>query len=211
MTLEEKLDGAFTELRIDRKNQKSIKNYLNILKAKDYATYAHSIRVGLLGARIAKHLGMSQKALLFAGTLHDLGKIMVEPEVLKKTEKFGEKDMEVMKKHPEYSYDILKEIHPFSAEIAVRHHEYQENSYPSKLPESKIEFSWATKFKIDKYSEILAYADFYDATTRDDGKFGNFPLTNDEVKSIMQEEYPLHRYLIENLFAKGILGEQKTK
>ena len=53
ITLEDELEGVFIELGVSTENRESVSNYLSILKAKDQASYEHSIRVGLLGERIA--------------------------------------------------------------------------------------------------------------------------------------------------------------
>ncbi|PIZ05396.1 MAG: hypothetical protein COY57_07540, partial [Flavobacteriales bacterium CG_4_10_14_0_8_um_filter_32_5] len=88
-------------MEISGEHEESVKNYLNVLKAKDEATYEHSIRVGLLASRIGRHMHLDEKALFFAGTLHDIGKTLIDPETLQKTEGFDDKDMAEMKKHPE--------------------------------------------------------------------------------------------------------------
>ncbi len=211
ITLEDELDAMFAGLGTKGENKELIDNYLRILKIKDQATYEHSIRVGLLGVKIARHMHLDPKALLFAGTLHDIGKILIMPETLKKTAGFNEQDMELMRKHPEYTYNLLRGIHEFSAEVALRHHRFQENGYPKRLPKSKIPFSANTQIMIDFFARILSLADFYDAiTSRVNDKFGaRRKLTNNEVKSIMLMKNTDQRYLIEDLYVNGIFGEQE--
>ncbi len=212
-TLEEQLEGTFVELNVVPKDRESIKTYLSILERKDSATYEHSIRVGILASRIARHMHLDSKALFYAGTLHDVGKTLIEPETLKKTEGFNDKDMEQMKKHPEYSYKILRGVHEFSAEVALRHHTYQEAGYPKKLPKPKIAFSKNTQLTIDFFARILSLADFYDAiTSRVNDKFGTKrKLSSDEAKSILLIKNPDQRYLIEDLYTNGIFGEEEDE
>ncbi len=208
-TLEEQLEEAFSELGIAEKNKTSITNYLTILKEKDLPTYEHCIRVGLLGMRIAKHLNLDPKALFFAGALHDVGKALIEPEVLKKTDGFNEKDTRKMQRHPEYSYNLLHGVHEFSAEIALRHHRYQEGAYPSELPASKIPFSDNTKALIEMYARLLAIADFYDAiTTRHNDRFDGKKPTGREVKEILLQKKPDENELILELYSQKIFSEE---
>lgn len=213
ITLEEELDAMFAGLGTTGENRELINNYLRILKIKDQATYEHSVRVGLLSVKIARHMHLDPKALLFAGTLHDIGKILIMPETLKKTAGFNEQDMELIRKHPEYTYNLLRGIHEFSAEVALRHHRFQENGYPRRLPKSKIPFSANTQIMIDFFARILSLADFYDAiTSRVNDKFGDKrKLAPDEVKPIIIMKNQDQRYLIEDLYVNGIFGEQEEK
>jgi len=208
VTLENQLEGAFLNLNIAPEHRESITNHLNILKKKDETTYGHSIRVGLLSLKIGTYMSLDPKALFFAGTLHDIGKVLIDPEILKKTKGFGKKDMAEMKKHPEYAYKILRGVHEFSAEIAVRHHKYQEEGYPKKLPKPKISFSENTKLMIDFLGRILSLADFYDAlTSRENDKFGEKrKMSKQEAKKILLEKNRDQGYLIENLYKNRIFG-----
>lgn len=208
-TLEEQLEEAFSELAISDNNKISITSYLTILKEKDLPTYEHCIRVGLLGGKIAKHLNLDPKAMFFAGALHDIGKILIEPEVLKKTSGFDEEDARKMQKHPEYSYSLLHGVHEFSAEIAVRHHMYQENSYPAELPAPKIPFSDKTKALIEAYARLLAILDSYDAiTTRHNDRFGTEKLAKRRIKEILLQKNPDKNELILELYSQKIFREE---
>ncbi len=211
-SLEELLQSEFIELGAKEDSIDSVTSLLQVLKIKDNSTYEHSMRVALLGSRIAKYMNLDPKVLLFAGALHDIGKILIPPEILQKTEGFDERDMRIMRKHPEYTYDILRGIHEFSAEVALRHHRYQKNGYPKKLPRFKIDFSTGTRTSIDFYARLLALTDFYDAvTSRINDKFGERrKLTQEEAKSIMLMQNPDQRALVEKLYANAIFGDEEA-
>jgi len=204
--LEDRLEREFAVLNINSENQNSIMTHLGLLKAKDHATYDHSIRVGLLASRIGKYIHLDPKALFYSGLLHDMGKLLIPPQTLQKTEEFDEQDMAEMRKHPEYTYQMLRGVHEFSAEVALRHHRYQESGYPKRLPKSKVPFSVNTKLMIDFYGRILSLADFYDAIkSRINDKFGEKKkLTEEESRSILLMKNPDQRYLIEGLYSNGI-------
>ena len=203
--LESNLEKAYVQLGISQKHQGSINTYLTLLKLKDRDTYEHSIRVGLLGIKFAKHSSLDQKALFYAGTLHDIGKILINPEVLKKIGKYNKKDMEEMKKHAEYGYKLLTGVHEFSAQIALRHHKYQQEKYPKKLKKSETKLSKGTKSEIDFYARILSVIDFYDAiTTRDDHKFGKKKLNLEEIKKLLIKNHPDQELLINKLYTGKI-------
>ncbi len=210
-TLEEQLEEEFDKLEIYGRNRNSVETYLRLLKIKDENTYKHSLRVGFLSSNISGYMHLDQKALFFAGTLHDVGKLLIPPETLKKTKGFNEKDMAKMKKHPEYTYMLLRGVHEFSAEVALRHHKYQDRGYPKKLPKSAIDFSEKTQADINFYARILTIIDFYDsASSRKNDKFspGNPRLpTPEEVKELLLNANKDQKVLIENLYKDGIFGQ----
>lgn len=203
--LEENLEKAYAQLGISQKYQGSINTYLTLLKLKDKDTYEHSIRVGLLGVKVAENYNLDQKALFYAGTLHDIGKILINPEVLKKKGKFNKKDIKEMNKHVEYSHRLLTGVHEFSAQIALRHHQYQREKYPERLKKLKVKLSKSTKTDIDFYARILSIIDFYDAaTTRANQKFRKEILNPEEIKSLLIKNYPNQELLIEKLYTNKI-------
>mgnify|MGYP001578287878 CR=1 FL=1 len=209
-TLEEKLEYSYAELGVSEHNRGSINAFLAVIRQKDIPTYEHSVRVGLLSRRIAQHMHLDQNALFYAGTLHDVGKALIEPEILKKTEKFDERDMEQMRKHVEYSYQLLRGVHEFSAEIALRHHMFQEKGYPKRLPKPKVPYSGNTQIMINFYARLLSLADFYDAlTTRNNDKHGEKrKIGAIEAKQIMLDKNRDQKYLIEELYKIGIFRQE---
>jgi len=82
--LEKVLEHEFTMLDVSPEDKDSLMGYLNALKEKDLSTYSHSIRVGLLASKIAKHMWYDAKTLFFAGLIHDIGKLMISDEILQK-------------------------------------------------------------------------------------------------------------------------------
>lgn len=184
-----------------------ITGYLDLVREKDLPTYYHSIRVGLLSSKIARHLGLDEKTLLIAGLTHDVGKVLIEKDILQKKGVLTEKEMEEIKGHPLYSYELLKDKYRTCAEIVLRHHRYQSNSYP-KDDQSITELTSDVRSKIDDYARILSIADAYDAlTTRCNHRLNKKKLSGEEVKSILLEDKPGASRIITDLYAKGILGE----
>ncbi len=203
--LESELDNTLQELKISQKNQDSVKSYLGLLKTKHNETYKHSIRVGLLSRDIARYLKLDQKALFYAGLLHDIGKALVPLDLLNKSESFTAEDREIMKTHPVDSYRLLKGVHEFSAEIVLRHHRHQDGGYPEEIPPQRAFFSEEIRNRIELCSELLSLADFYDAiTSRDNDVFGDGKISPEEAKKRILEAKPNQRDLIENLYGEGI-------
>jgi putative nucleotidyltransferase with HDIG domain len=166
MIFEEKLlKDAFAKEHLTDKQRHSITNYLTILKNRDEDTYRHSIRVGCTAceiARVAEISGVSTKMLLWAGLLHDIGKSLLNPELLHKTTTFTAEDYREMEPHVEFGWRLLERVHDFTAHIIVRHHQFGPRPYPAKLPPLPAYMS-AKRELIEAAARLLSLADYYDA------------------------------------------------
>jgi putative nucleotidyltransferase with HDIG domain len=203
---EEILVPLFEELDVTSQDRTVINGFLQSIKDKDLKTYEHSIRVGLLTAKIDRFMHLEPKALLFAGLLHDLGKIKTPLKTLNKTKNWSKIDLKIIKQHVLAGYKILKDEFDFTAEIILRHHRFQENAYPQKLPPSLHKYSSKTKDLILFYARLLTLADVYDALHRENEKFGkNRKLTGIEIKKKMLELNSDKQELVKDLYKAKIL------
>lgn len=82
----------------------------NMRKITD-STYAHSLNVSL----ISRMIGMWQnynaddlETLTLGGLLHDIGKSKIPPEIINKPGRLTPEEYELVKKHSEYGYELLK-------------------------------------------------------------------------------------------------------
>ncbi|MBI5148623.1 HD domain-containing protein [Candidatus Pacearchaeota archaeon] len=202
--LDQRLQEEFEELHLQQPQRSRIVNFLNVVRQRDEATYEHSLRVGALGLDISKYMHLDPKVLFYAGTLHDLGKTLVDGDILRKTEGFNDADMKIIKKHPLDGYRFLKGLNDFTAEVVVRGHSHQKDSYPKYIPKPKVPFSDNTKLMINFYSRLLGLTDFYDALThRTNDKFGK-NLSSQEKKELFLLYNQDQRELIEKLVKEGI-------
>jgi len=132
--------------------------------AKDPYTYGHSERVARISIELGQELELSEDQLsdlYLAGLLHDVGKIGVRDDVLRKQGPLTLEEAEHMRKHPEIGHSILKNLRQISSVLpGVLHHHEQFNGegYPHSLAGDAIPL----------IARILAVADSYDAmsTTR---------------------------------------------
>ncbi len=209
MVLENLLEQAFDDLQIKPDQRESLKTYLTIIRNRDEATYKHCLRVGLLSRDIADYYGLDAKALLYAGLMHDVGKVLVDGDTLRKKENFTAEDYEKVKSHALVGHALLAGIHEFTAAIIVRHHRYQPNPYPAELPKPKAKFSPATMQLIDMYARLLSVADFYDAAiSRDNSKFGGQinSENTEKIKELFRQHKPDDFATAEDLLRGGILN-----
>ncbi len=138
-----------------------IQSFVNIMEARDVYTKGHSQRVAYYAKKIAKTLGLDtkkQEYIYKAGLLHDIGKIGIPDNILLKPGKLSENEYRIMKYHPVFSYEILKELEHFKsfANCVRGHHEKCDGSgYPDGLKCGEITIG----------AKILAIADIFDALT----------------------------------------------
>ena len=81
------------------------------------------------------------KGLQMAGLIHDMGKISVPGEILSKPGPLNDAELQLIQRHPQVAYDILKQIDfPWSVDLIVlQHHEKLDGSgYPQGLVGEEI-------------------------------------------------------------------------
>jgi PAS domain S-box-containing protein/putative nucleotidyltransferase with HDIG domain len=135
--------------------------FAEIIDTKHTYTLGHSTRVAFYAYKISKTLGegtINSWDVLWAGLLHDVGKVGTPREILDKESGLTEQEWLVMKKHAQDSMEIISSISDLAylAYPAAAHHEfYNGKGYPlGKAGEN-----------IPLIGRILAYADAYDALT----------------------------------------------
>lgn len=134
---------------------------LHCMREMDDLTYAHSMSVALMCKIFGEWLHLSKEdkqALVIAGFLHDIGKVKVPKEIICKQGKLTNVEYEIIKKHSEFGYDMLKNknIDERIKMAVLMHHEKCDGSgYPNKLKSSQI----------DDFAKIIAIADAYEAMT----------------------------------------------
>lgn len=165
--MSKKLDRAIVTEAIDYivEEVKDANNLFEIIKKnenpKDYLIY-HTINTATIAVVIGNWLHYSKndlRLLAMAGILHDLGKMKISNMILEKPGKLTDKEFEVMKKHPMYTYNYLKDAIGMNKAVLnaiIQHHEREDGSgYPLKLSGAQIH----------PYAKILAIADVFDAIT----------------------------------------------
>jgi putative nucleotidyltransferase with HDIG domain len=135
-------------------------------KLKNFEEYdlAHSVNVSVLCLALGKKLGYDgerMQHLGLGGLLHDIGKIKISNDIIHKKGALSEEEYEIVKKHPEYGYEMVEEdfrIPQQVKEIILQHHErFDGTGYPYGLKD----------FQISQHGQIAAIADVYDAMTSD--------------------------------------------
>ena len=149
--------------RLERAYDITMDSLGNALKLKNAEAHAHSKRVTAytIGIARAMGLGANQIRIIARGAfLHDIGKLAVPDDILKKPGPLDAPQSKIMRQHPDQGYEILKGI-PFlaePAEIVYAHHEkFDGTGYPQRLKGEKIPLG----------ARILAIANALDSMTSD--------------------------------------------
>jgi diguanylate cyclase (GGDEF)-like protein len=128
--------------------------------ARDAYTGSHSERVSELAARIARRLGLDDSQIeltRLAASLHDLGKLAIPEEILRKPSALNESERLVLQRHPQIGHRMLESlgVEPI-AEWVLHHHErWDGDGYPNRLRGDEIPLG----------ARIIFVADAYDAMT----------------------------------------------
>ena len=137
-------------------------DFMAALRCKAEYLDEHSRRVGLLSALLAADLGLSREQSAefeWVGAFHDVGKLAISGEVLRKPGKLSHEEYEEIKAHPEYSETLVAPLARLLdcgwAAAAVRHHHERMDGggYPDGLVGEEIPVE----------ARILAVCDAYDA------------------------------------------------
>lgn len=122
----------------------TLEGWVRALDLRDHETEGHTQRVTELTLQLGRELGLDEAALLHlrrGALLHDIGKIGIPDSILRKPGPLTDAERDLMRRHPQYAYDMLKPIvylRP-ALDIPYCHHEKWDGSgYPRQLKQTAI-------------------------------------------------------------------------
>ena len=130
--------------------------------ARDAYTGEHSAEVGALAARIAVRMGLESdevELIRLAGSLHDVGKLAIPEDILRKPGPLSEPERVVLERHPQIGFRMLDSlgVEPVATWVLHHHERWDGDGYPNRLSGPRIPLG----------ARILFVADAYDAMTTD--------------------------------------------
>ncbi len=155
---EKVIDNIITDL--DSSEIEAI-NLLKNLRSFEEYVYQHSVNVGILAAVFARVKGFSNeeiKHLALGAYLLDIGLTKIDKSLLKKETRYSAIDMQKMKQHPQFGYEIIKNIagiNPIVLQTVLFHHEKHNYKGYYQLPYDLLPIS----------PKIVSICDIYDALT----------------------------------------------
>jgi len=130
---------------------------------KSNETEEHAERLAQLSKELGKVIGVNEEDLILlelVATLHDIGKVSIDGNILTKPGKLNKEEWAEIKKHPEVGQRIAQtvpELRPISQYILCHHERWDGKGYPQGLVGEDIPV----------LSRIIAIVDSYDAMTQD--------------------------------------------
>ncbi|OIQ59145.1 Cyclic di-GMP phosphodiesterase [Moorella thermoacetica] len=159
-----RIQRVVNSLLEDLLSRKDLMLNLTDIRALDDYTFAHSVNVCVLALITGLTLHYSRSALMQLGVgalLHDIGKTCLPLSILNKPGKLTVEEYELVCRHPQCGFDILRlqeKVSLLSARVALEHHErYNGSGYPRGLKGEEIH----------EFARITGVVDVYDALTAD--------------------------------------------
>ncbi len=155
--------GQVEQLKNENKkiSEQAARTILKALDAKDSYTFGHSMRVAYFSLVTGTEAQLSKEdmyELELSAIFHDIGKIGTPDAVLNKPSRLSEEEFQIMKQHPEKSWEILKEYPQFekiAANARFHHERFDGKGYPLGLKGDDIPVA----------ARIILIADTFDAMT----------------------------------------------
>jgi putative nucleotidyltransferase with HDIG domain len=128
---------------------------------RDTYTGSHSARVAELAAKVASRLGLDQESIelaRLAGSLHDLGKLAIPEEILRKPGPLTDPERLVLERHPQIGFRMLDSlgIEPVADWILHHHERWDGTGYPDRLPGPQIPLGARIIFVVDAYDAMTS-------------------------------------------------------
>jgi HD-GYP domain-containing protein (c-di-GMP phosphodiesterase class II) len=133
-----------------------------LLDLKDLNTGVHSTRLCEWALHVARELGMEDSDLgdlEIAALLHDIGKVGIPDAILNKPARLSTEEYDLMKKHPEYGWAVLRQIPGMkSASLIILHHHenFDGRGYPGGLNKEEIPIGSRIVSVIDAFDAMVS-------------------------------------------------------
>lgn len=164
------IDNAQMFDALHRSNQDLIEAYdttlegwSKALELRDRETQGHALRVTEVTLRLAQMVGIDRTELVHVrrgALLHDIGKMGIPDEILRKPGPLTDDEWSVMRKHPVYAYELLSPIEFLRPALAIpycHHEKWDGTGYPRQLKGPSIPIS----------ARVFAVVDVWDALRSD--------------------------------------------
>src|SRR5688572_15100043 len=181
----------------------TVRAFATAIDIKDKYTQGHSERVGRYCEIIARELGWSEEeveGIQIAGYLHDIGKLVVDRDIINAPYHINAKQSSDLNRHPTAGYEILSPInHPYAdiPLMAKYHHERLDGrGYPDGLTDEQIPMG----------AKIVSLADSFDAMTTD-RPYRRRRSFEDVVRDLRQSSGTQFDGKVVAAFARAILKE----
>ena len=139
----------------------TIEGLSHALDLRDRETEGHSRRVTEVTIKLAQAINIGDEEIIHirrGALMHDIGKIGIPDSILHKPDKLTEEEWIIMRKHPQFAYDMLSPIEYLRPALVIPHNHHEKwdgSGYPRGLQGDDIPMS----------ARLFAVADVWDALT----------------------------------------------
>ena len=161
------LETANIELEIAY--EATLRGWVIALDIRDKETEGHTQRVTVLTQRLAQKMGVdrdSMEHITHGALLHDIGKMAISDEILRKKGALTPEERAVMQEHPVHAYNMLRDIEFLrpALDIPYCHHEkWDGTGYPRRLKGEEIPFAARIFAVIDVWDAITSERPYHEA------------------------------------------------
>jgi HD-GYP domain-containing protein (c-di-GMP phosphodiesterase class II) len=151
-----RLVGELQQLSVDM-----VRALISAIEQKDEYTSGHSARVGMFAVLLGREVGLDAaelQMLEWSALLHDIGKIGIRDDVLKKAGRLTDAEFRHIQEHPTRSFDVVCQVPQLAPALdgVLYHHEHWDGGgYPKGLAGEDI----------PTQARIIQVADIFDALT----------------------------------------------
>ncbi len=150
------------EEKIDQLRVALVCGFNQLLDLKDLNTGVHSTRLAEWGVRLAENMGVDegyQHDVEMAALVHDIGKIGVPDSILQKPGRLTREEYEIIKKHSEWGWGILRMLPDFEriSLFVLHHHEHVNGAgYPAGLRGDEIPLGARIVCLLDSFDAMVS-------------------------------------------------------
>jgi PAS domain S-box-containing protein len=173
-------------VNLEKAYDKTIEGWSKAMDLRDRETEDHAQRITLITLELARRFGFNEEDLRYVrwgAQLHDMGKLGIPDEILLKPGKLTPEEWTVMRRHPQFAFDMLQSIEYLkpALDIPYCHHEKWDGSgYPNGLKSNEIPLA----------ARIFAVVDVWDALSSDRPYRSSWP--EERVMDYIQEQAGQH-------------------
>lgn len=166
------LEAAYLELGIAY--EATLHGLVSALDMRDKETEGHTQRVTLLAQRLAQRMGVDRDTLEHirrGALLHDIGKMAISDEILRKKGRLTPEERTIMEQHPVHAYKMLSPIEFLRPAIDIPHYHHEKwdgTGYPQGLKGDEIPFAARIFSVIDVWDALTSKRPYHEAKPHDE-------------------------------------------
>lgn len=170
--------------------------WLTRIKTKDNYTYNHSVSASVWAVAFGRHLGLPKKdlqSLAIGAILFDVGKVKLPEKLINNKNRFNQYEFKLVKKHVEYSIEIIKNIKDINDDIinmvSTHHERYNGSGYPNGLAGNQIPLFGKIAGIVDCYDAIISDRPFASPISPHDAIKKLYEWRNLDFQSELVEQF----------------------